>query len=344
MPVTGKKIYSNVSLKDFNTFGVEVFAKFYTEVTSTQMVVELCKQAMFVDQEVLLLGGGSNILLTQDFSGLVVRNCILGREIVAETTESIDIKIGAGEIWQEIVEYAIDEGFGGLENLSLIPGTVGAAPVQNIGAYGVEIKDIFVKLEAVNRKTGKVHIFDNEAFQFGYRSSIFTTSLVDKYVITWVTLKLSKKPILNVSYGQITNLLAKRRLTNPTIRDISEIVIEIRQSKLPDPDKIGNAGSFFKNPIIPLNHYDKLKIEWPNLPGSNTKDGESIKVPAAWLIEKCGFKGKRYGNVGVYSKHALVLVNYGGGTGMEIQNLANNIQKTVEKTFGIKLEPEVNIV
>lgn len=337
------RVFENKSLKEFNTFSIEAKAKKYVEVSEIQHIKEVLSNPKHSKNNLLILGGGSNILFTKDFDGLVIKNNIHGIEVINEDEEKVIIKVGAGEIWHNLVLTCINRGFGGLENLSLIPGTVGAAPMQNIGAYGVEIKDSFVLLEALNLNTLEIEIFDNEACQFGYRKSIFKNTHKDKYIIVNVTFRLSKKPNLNTSYGAIQETLKNRNISAPTIRNVSEAVIAIRQSKLPDPKKLGNAGSFFKNPVVDIGKYNELKIDFPAIASYELPNNE-VKIPAAWLIENCGWKGKRISDIGVHDKQALVLVNYGNGSGSELYKLALEVQKSVNKKFGIKLDMEVNVI
>jgi UDP-N-acetylmuramate dehydrogenase len=283
------------------------------------------------------------VLFTRNFDGIVARNTIGGIEILSDDGIIVTIRAGAGVNWHDLVVYALKNNLGGIENLSLIPGTVGAAPMQNIGAYGAEIKDVFANLEAVNRQTGIFQIFDNQDCQFGYRNSIFKSELKDKYIISSVTLNLTCNHKINTSYGAIEETLKEWSINNPTIQDVSKAVISIRSAKLPDPKKIGNAGSFFKNPVITLDQYYDLKKTWTGMPGYTDSEGH-IKVPAAWLIEKSGWKGKRRGEIGVHENQALVLVNFGQGSGKDLFYLAEEIQKSVHENFRITLNPEVNII
>lgn len=341
-------IQENVSLKRYNTFHIEAKARLFAEINSEDELKQILKDSKYAQAPKLILGGGSNILFTQDFDGLILKVNIPGIEVIKEDQENVWIKAGAGVNWHELVMHCIALGYGGIENLSLIPGTVGAAPMQNIGAYGVEIKDIFDSLEAVHMQTGKTQTFNNEDCQFGYRESIFKTTLKGQYIITCVTLRLSKHPVINISYGAIEETLAQMQSENgnskaPGIKEVSEAVIYIRQSKLPDPKVIGNAGSFFKNPVISLRQYQQLKQVYEKVPAYELPD-HTVKIPAGWLIEQAGWKGKRLGAVGVHDKQALVLVNHGGGVGEEIRTLALQIQKSVYDKFGIELTPEVNII
>ncbi|MDQ3392998.1 MAG: UDP-N-acetylmuramate dehydrogenase [Bacteroidota bacterium] len=337
------KISRDISLKQYNTFGIDITAKYFTEVGTIEELQDLLKLPEFKNIPKLVLGGGSNLLFTQDYNGLVIKINIKGSELIKEDENHLYIKCGAGLNWHEFVLECLDKGYAGLENLSLIPGTVGAAPMQNIGAYGVEIKDIFHELEAVDIASGTLHKFDNSSCKFGYRYSIFKDEAKGKYIIVSVTFRLNKKPIYNISYGAIQDTMKEMGLQEVSINSISKAVIHIRQSKLPDPKEIGNAGSFFKNPTISKAEYQLLKEQYPEIPGYEVDD-QSIKVPAGWLIEKCGWKGKKIGQTGVHKNQALVLVNYGNAKGKEIENLAYQIQDSVKEKFGIELNPEVNIV
>ncbi len=334
---------TNTSLKPFNTFDIEVFAEYYAEFDSVVSLTQLLHKRK--DRPLFILGGGSNILFTQNYNGLVLKNEILGLKKIEENSNSVVIEAGAGMNWHSFVLSCIEKNFGGLENLSLIPGNVGASPMQNIGAYGVEIKDVFEYLDAVHIATGKVQRFYKADCAFGYRESIFKRSLKDKYIICHVAFRLSKiKHDLNTSYGAIESELEKMKITNPTIRDVSNAVIAIRQSKLPDPNKIGNAGSFFKNPVVPKNNLAKLLEKYPNIPHYPAPN-DKVKLAAGWLIEQAGWKGKTYdGRYGVHAKQALVLVNYKNTTGQEILDLSNEIIADVKFKFDVTLEREVNIL
>lgn len=337
------KISRDVSLKQFNTFGIDIIAKHFIEVNTIEQLKEVLKLGDYKNLPKLILGGGSNLLFTKDFEGLVIKINITGSEVIKEDDDHVFIKCGAGMNWHDFVLECLNNGYAGLENLSLIPGTVGAAPMQNIGAYGVEIKDLFYELEAIDIGTGEVHSFDNVACRFGYRYSIFKDELKGKYIIVNVTFKLNKKPTFNISYGAIQETLKELGYKDLSIHSISKAVIHIRQSKLPDPKEIGNAGSFFKNPTISKEDYIELQKAYPEIPGYIVDDA-SIKVPAGWLIEKSGWKGKVIGHTGVHKKQALVLVNYGNAKGKDIENLAYQIQDSVKEKFNIELIPEVNIV
>ncbi len=291
----------------------------------------------------MILGGGSNVLFTRNFLGMVLKMEISGIDIVEDAEDSVLVSFGAGENWHQCVLWAVENNYGGIENLSLIPGTIGAAPMQNIGAYGVEVKEVFHSLEAYEVKTGKIVRFFNEDCKFGYRYSVFKGPQRDKYIITKVNLRLSKKPVYNISYGAIKETLDEMGVEELSLKAISQAVINIRQSKLPDPAQIGNAGSFFKNPVVENSYFDSLRAAFEEIPGYRL-DEEYTKVPAAWLIDQCGWKGKRKGNIGVHDKQALVLVNHGGGKGKDLVDLSEEIQKSVQGTFGIQLETEVNII
>jgi UDP-N-acetylmuramate dehydrogenase len=337
-------IRQNYSLQPYNTFGLPAEAKTFLSCSSIQDVQEAIQHLSQTNQSLFILGGGSNILLTQNPEGAVLKMDIKGKEVVKEDEQSVYLRVGAGENWHQLVLFALENNWGGIENLSLIPGTVGAAPMQNIGAYGVEIEQVFDHLRAVDRKTGEIVTFGREECQFGYRESIFKTTHKDKYIICDVTFRLVKPPHkLNVTYGAITTTLQEMKIVNPTIQDVSKAVISIRKSKLPDPAIIGNSGSFFKNPTIPRKDYEILQEKFPDIPGYPVDD-DHRKVPAGWLIEKCGWKGYERNGIGVHKLQALVLVNYGTGKGADIWALAHEIQDSVKETFDITLHPEVNII
>ncbi|MDX1585598.1 MAG: UDP-N-acetylmuramate dehydrogenase [Balneolaceae bacterium] len=336
-------VQHEVDLAPYNTLHIQAKAASLISVTSQEQLVRFIKEAGVEPNNLFVLGGGSNILFADDFDGMVLHIAIRGRKVVEETEDYVLLRIGAGENWHETVMHCVDHGWGGIENLSLIPGTVGAAPIQNIGAYGVELEEVFQSLEAVELATGDVKTFYKEDCRFGYRDSIFKNQLKGKYAVAAVTLRLSKKPSLNTSYGAIRKELERRDIASPTIRDISRVVIDIRNSKLPDPDELGNAGSFFKNPIVSRQKYEQLKMNYPSIPGYELNEIET-KVPAGWLIEEAGLKGMRYGNAGTYKQQALVIVNHGGATGDEIMELSEKIRTAVREKFGIELVPEVNII
>jgi UDP-N-acetylmuramate dehydrogenase len=331
-------IAHNISLKEYNTFGINVKAKRFISVNSLKEL----KEVLAIEKDVFLLGGGSNLLLTSDIEKLVIHINLKG--IIVNDTEKdfVYVTAEAGENWHDFVLWCISQNYGGLENLSLIPGNVGTAPIQNIGAYGVELKDTFYQLEALEIASGEIKIFNSQDCLFDYRNSIFKNTLKGKYVIINVTFKLLKSNHkINASYGAITSYLQPKK--NPTIKDISDAVIAIRNSKLPDPKEIGNSGSFFKNPVIDLKSFHILKEKFLDIPYYTVSKNE-IKVPAGWLIEQCGFKGKRFGDAGVHANQALVLVNFNNATGKEIYNLAKRIQQTVKDKFNIALEIEVNVI
>jgi UDP-N-acetylmuramate dehydrogenase len=338
------QIQENISLKPYNTFGINATAKYFTAFTSVNDVEELF--AFYSKNKLtntLILGGGSNILLTQNFNGLVAKNDMQGIEVVKEDAQHVYVKAAAGENWHRLVLYCIKNNYAGVENLSLIPGNVGASPMQNIGAYGVEIKDVFHELEGYNIEDKKVTTFSNKDCEFGYRESIFKRKYKDKFIITTVTFRLNKVPVFNTSYGAIQQELEKMGATELSIAAISQAVINIRESKLPNPAEIGNAGSFFKNPAVTKEKFEMLKIEFPNIVGYPVNDKE-VKLAAGWLIEQCGWKGYRKGDAGCHAKQALVLVNYGNANGIDIYNLSTEIMNSVEEKFGVFLEREVNII
>jgi UDP-N-acetylmuramate dehydrogenase len=336
------EIHRNYSLLKYNTFGIDVKCNYFTKVESQGQLQDVLTSDIAKDNKMLILGGGSNILFTEDYQGLVVHNTIKGLELSNETEEDVLVTAGSGEVWHDLVVFAIEKNLGGIENLSLIPGSVGAAPIQNIGAYGVELKETMVSLVAINTLSGELRTFSNKECNFGYRNSIFKNELRDHYIIIKLTLKLIKNPVLNIAYGAISSHLQEEGIQNPSLLDVSKAIIKIRRSKLPDPMKIGNAGSFFKNPVIDKIDFESLKLEFPDIPGyfSDTR----VKIPAAWLIEQTGWKGKRVGNIGIHEKQPLVLVNHGGGTGKELVALASKIKKSVAEKFGIELENEPRII
>ncbi|MCP9757645.1 UDP-N-acetylmuramate dehydrogenase [Lacihabitans sp. CCS-44] len=337
------EISENVSLKPYNTFGLEAKAKYFSVFRSVEELIEILSDHKYKNEKKLFLGGGSNILLMNDYDGLVLRNEIIGIEVVSENTEKVVLKAGGGENWHSFVLETIERNLSGIENMSLIPGTVGAAPMQNIGAYGVEVKDVFVELEALNLWNFEIEVFDKDKCNFGYRESYFKHEGKGKYVILSVSFELSKKPVFNVSYGAIRDTLDQMGVKELSVKAISDAVIAIRKSKLPDPAEIGNSGSFFKNPEIEKTLYESVKQQYPAIP-CYPIDENTVKVPAGWLIEQAEWKGKRIGDIGVHTKQALVLVNYGGGKGQQIADLAYKIQTSVFDKFGIKITPEVNFI
>lgn len=330
----------NTSLKPYNTFGIDCKAAEYISIQS----IEDLKSILPILQEkpFLFLGGGSNVLFTKDFDGLVIQNQLKGIDTINEDENTAEIAVKSGEIWHDLVLWSLEKGFFGLENLSLIPGSVGAAPMQNIGAYGEEIKNWCTKVIALNLKTSELETFTNEACEFGYRESIFKRKLKNQYFIYEVHFKLDKKRAINCNYGEIKKVLEDKGIENPTPKDVSNAVIEIRSSKLPNPSELGNAGSFFKNPVISIPEFNKLQLAYPEIP--NYPDVNGIKIPAGWLIEQSGFKGKIVDNTGSHAKQALVIVNYGNATGIEIFNYSQTIIDFVKNKYGIELEREVNII
>ena len=335
-------IQNNFSLKKYNTFGIEAKAKRFIAVHSVEDLKTVLQE--YKSEPKLVLGGGSNMLLTQDIQALVIHIDLKGKKILKEDDDYVWVESMAGENWHEFVLWTIEQNFGGLENMSLIPGNVGTTPVQNIGAYGTEIKDTFISCEAMSIDNQEMKTFSKEACHFGYRESIFKHEAKDQFIITSVVFKLTKRNHkINISYGDITKELEKQNVVTPTLAAISNAVIAIRQSKLPDPKELGNSGSFFKNPIISKEQYEKAKILYPEMPHYVISETQ-VKVPAGWLIEKAGFKGKRFGDAGIHKNQALVLVNYGNATGKEILDISKNIQATILKEFGIAIEAEVNVI
>jgi UDP-N-acetylmuramate dehydrogenase len=336
------EIQEHINLKPYNTFGVNAYAKYFAEVNTVDELRQVMKDARFPKK--FILGGGSNMLLTRDIDALVLHINLKGIEVVAEDDHYVHLKIMAGENWHQLVLYCLEHNYGGIENLSLIPGNVGAAPIQNIGAYGVELKDVFESCEALHKQSLQIKTFSLAECEFDYRSSIFKTREKDNFIITSVTLKLSKKDhTLHTDYGAIKDELAQMQVTRPTIQDVSKAVIAIRQSKLPDPKELGNSGSFFKNPVVSKTDFDTFIGRFPEAPFYKVSE-EAYKIPAGWLIEQAGFKGKRFGDAGVHAKQALVLVNYGSAKGEELLALSKTIRQTVLNQFGIAIEPEVNVV
>jgi len=333
----------NISLKPFNTFGIDASASDFIEIDSVETLQFVIDNFNLANRKTLVIGGGSNILFTKNFDGLVLKMSIKGIKKVNEDNEYVYINAMAGETWHGFVMHCVANNYSGVENLSLIPGCVGAAPMQNIGAYGVEIKDTCFEVEAYNIETNEVKIFSNADCKFGYRESIFKHEAKGKYIISSVTFKLAKQAKVNVSYGAIQDVLKSKNIENPTIKNVSEAVIAIRESKLPNPKVLGNAGSFFKNPEIPTEEYLSLKEKFPAIVGYKTTE-RNTKLAAGWLIEQCGWKGKVVGNTGSHKDQALVLVNYGNATGNEIWKLAMQIQESVFEKFGVTIIPEVNVI
>ena len=337
------RLLQNHSLKNLNTFGVDVKAKLFAEIFSEEELINLLADQKINSENKLILGGGSNILFTKDYDGLVIKISTFGIKMIGEDDNSVLVEAGAGVTWNELVKYCVERNFCGIENLTLIPGTVGAAPIQNIGAYGEELADTFISLNGVFVETSVQKTFNKNECKFWYRSSIFKEELKNKFIITSVRFRLLKNFEPGTSYKNLKEYLSDKNVSNPTIKDVSNAVAEIRRSKLPDPTKIGNAGSFFKNPILNENSFRSLKVEFPDIVSFSSDSGQ-IKISAGWLIEKCGWKGKRVGNVGTAPDHALVICNFGNATGSEIMEFAMRIKEEVANKFGIKLEEEVNIL
>ena len=336
------KIQTNFSLKNYNTFGIEAKAKQFVAVHNTTELQSILEKNRL--EKKFILGGGSNMLLTQDIDALVIHIDLKGKKIIKENEDFVWVESQAGENWHEFVLWTIDQNFGGLENMSLIPGNVGTTPVQNIGAYGTEIKDTFYSCEAMTIENQKIRTFTKAECHFGYRESIFKNEAKDQYIITSVIFKLTKRNHkINISYGDISGELAKNNITIPTLKDVSNAVIAIRQSKLPDPKELGNSGSFFKNPILLKKDFEKIHQQFPEMKYYEISESE-VKVPAGWLIEQAGFKGKRFGDAGIHKNQALVLVNYGNATGKEILDVSKNIQETIFRIFGIHIDAEVNVI
>jgi len=336
------EIRENVSLKRLNSFGIDVSANYFVETHSLEDVRAVIAEAKFNGLPKLVLGGGSNILLRNNFNGIVLKVAFKGISILREDVDHVYLKIGAGENWHSLVMHCVANNWGGIENLSLIPGNVGAAPMQNIGAYGVELKEVFVELEAIDLGSGELTRFSKHDCQFGYRDSVFKNELRDTYMLSAITLRLNKTHVVNTSYGAIEDELAAMQIGAVDIKAVSQAVINIRSSKLPDPAVLGNAGSFFKNPILLAEDFEQLKSEHPDIVSYGAENG--IKVAAGWLVDQCGWKGKRSGSAGVHEKHALVLANYGNASGDEVFNLSEEILNSVRSKFGVTLEREVNIV
>jgi len=335
------QIPQNISLRQFNTFGIDASARYFSAFKNDDELAELLTPN--TQLKTLVLGGGSNILFTKNFEGLVLKNDIKGIELIKEDAHYVYVKSGAGENWHQFVQYCIQRNWQGIENLSLIPGNVGASPLQNIGAYGVELKDVFYELEAFHVKEKKVRAFSVNDCAFGYRDSIFKNKLKDQFIVLNVTFRLNKIPKFNTSYGAIEEELSQMGVTELSAKSISLAVMNIRSSKLPDPAKIGNAGSFFKNPAVIVSKFDELRKNFPGMIGYSNNNG-TVKLAAGWLIEQCGWKGFRKGDAGCYSQQALVLVNYANASGREIYDLSEEILASVQKKFGLRLEREVNVV
>lgn len=337
-------VLKNYPLDSLNTFGLKAKAALYCEIDSAETLASLWKSNLFVMNKPLVLGGGSNLLFLKDYIGIVLKNNLRGREVLQEGEESVQIELGAGENWHQAVLWTLEQGWGGLENLSFIPGTVGAAPIQNIGAYGVELESVFESLTAFDMLYGTTVEFNKVQCAFGYRESIFKkTENKGRYFILSVRLRLNKHHQPKMDYGDIKAVLERKSISNPGIKEVSNAVIEIRQSKLPDPAVLGNSGSFFKNPVVSKTIAEKIRANYPEVKIFEV-DEERVKIPAGWLIEASGWKGKRIGNVGMHEKQALVLVNYGNATGAELWEHAQKVIDDIENRFGIRLQPEVNVI
>jgi UDP-N-acetylmuramate dehydrogenase len=334
-------IKRDFSLKHYNTFGLDYKAEFFISLSSENEAIKLFQEEISLKKPVMLLGKGSNILFTDNYNGTIIHPDTGGIKIEEKSPDHVIVSAGAGVDWDSFAEWTVDHGFGGIENLSLIPGTVGAAPVQNIGAYGVEVKDTIEKVRTVAIKNGSIREFNREECNFGYRSSIFKTDFKGKYLISRVFFKLSTKPSLNLIYGSLSNETAE--LGGASLKNVREAVIKIRRSKLPDPELIGNAGSFFKNPVVDISTAEMLRKRYPQIPCYDDSSG-GIKLAAGWMIEQCGWKGKRSGNAGVHDKQALIIVNYGKASGREILNLSEEIRKSVWYRFEVELEREVEVI
>lgn len=339
--MTKTLIQQKAPLTNLNTFGININADYFASVQNVQTLIDILSLEYIDKLPKLILGEGSNILFTKDYHGLVIKNDLKGIHLIDQDDNHVWLKVAAGENWHDFVMYCVQQGYGGIENLSLIPGTVGAAPIQNIGAYGVELSNVLTQLDALNLQTGAIRTFTNQDCQFGYRNSIFKNTYKGQYVILSIMLRLDKKPTLHLDYGAVKDTLQQMHIVQPTIKAVSDAVMTIRRSKLPDPKALGNAGSFFKNPIISHAHFVELKKQFPKVVHFSVGKNDAIKISAAWLIEQCGWKGKRFGDSGVYEKQALILVNYGKANGVEILDLAHKIQASVQTQFGIALEPEV---
>ncbi len=343
------KIETNKSLKTFNAFSIDAAAKYFVQVRSAEEFRELREDKRFSGQKRLILGGGSNILLTGDFNGCVVKNSIPGITVTSETETEVIVKTGAGETWHDLVMWSIERNYAGLENLSLIPGLTGAAPIQNIGAYGAEQKDTFHKLEAIEIPSGEPAEFDRDDCEFGYRDSVFKCKFQGRFFITSVSFKLAKLSApgtryqYRTKYGDVRATLDKMKVQDLSLKVMSEAVCRIRRAKLPDPKELGNAGSFFKNPSIPQAQFEALASKYPEMPHYPQEEGR-VKIPAGWFIEQCGWKGKTVGRVGSHRTQALVLVNYDNATGREVLEFAESVRRSVQKNFGIELSPEVNVI
>lgn len=337
------EILTNYPLENYSTFGIDVKANLFVKINSLDDINELLQSKKFIYEPKFILGGGSNILFTKNYDGLICKISIPGISVIEEDDQNVLIEAGAGVLWDDLVSYAIENKYGGIENLILIPGTVGAAPIQNIGAYGQELAETFHSVNGVLVESGETKTFIKDECKFGYRDSIFKNELKNKFIITSVKLRLNKEPQAQLSYQEVINEIENQNVINPTIKDVSQLIAKIRRAKLPDPKEMKNAGSFFKNPIIPLKKYKSISDTYPDLK-CYPVDNDNVKIPAAWLIEKCGLKGKREGNVGTYENQPLVIVNYGGATGKDVLDFAAMIRESVDEMFNIFLEFEVNVI
>lgn len=335
------KIARNYSLKDNNTFLLDIYSKYFTSPKSPEELTQILESGILQENSVLIIGEGSNLLFTSNYDGLIIKPKMLGIEIIEENIENVRVKVGAGEIWDNFVTWSVDRGFWGIENLSLIPGTVGSAPIQNIGAYGVEVKDTILKVEGIDTFNKVPKELTNEDCEFGYRTSIFKTDLKNQFIVSSVSFNLSKKENPLLEYRPLKETF--KQFKKPNLKKIRDAVISIRRKKLPEINEIGSAGSFFKNPVIPVEKYKDIKSKNDDIPAYPFTHGE-VKVPAAWLIEQCGWKGKSEGDVGVYPKHALVIVNYGNASGKEIFDFSERIKLSVGEKYGINLEREVTVI
>jgi len=331
----------NFSMLNYNTFGIDARATWFIEYDSKEELKHALGLEFVKSSRCLHIGGGSNLLFLKDFDGVILHSNIQGIAKVEEDEQSVTVEVGAGVVWDDFVDVAVQNGWGGVENLSLIPGETGASAVQNIGAYGVEVKDVIVQVKTVETETGIENIFSNEECRYGYRDSIFKNELRNKIIVTSVVFRLDKQPVYKLDYQHLEDEVKRHGAIS--LHNIRSTIIAVRQSKLPDPKENGNAGSFFMNPVVPKLHFEKLKVTYPEMPHYYISDTEE-KIPAAWLIDRCGWKGRQIGNAGVHDKQALVLVNKGGATGEEIVNLASEIQKSVKEKFGVELKPEVNYI
>lgn len=335
-------IQENYSLFSHNTFGMDVKASVFVEYAFVEELKEVLEHYIRPAEKWLHIGSGSNLLFTEDYKGVILHSAIKGFEVVEETADELLVRVGAGEVWDDFVAWTVSQGWYGAENLSLIPGEVGASAVQNIGAYGVEAKDLIVQVETLEVSTAQVRVFSREECNYAYRESIFKKELKGKYIVTHVTYRLKKKAEFSLEYGNVKAELEKAGV-EPTLRRVREVIIRIREEKLPDPKVQGNAGSFFMNPIVPREQFEQLVEMYPTMPHYEV-DTAHVKIPAAWLIDQCGWKGKRLGRAGVHDRQALVLVNCGGATGKEIIALSEEIQRSVANKFGVQILPEVNFI